>query len=295
MQDLTVDLSGPVHYVDWGGEGPPFLLVHGLGGSLLNWMTVAPALSRAGRTVALDLPGFGSSATAGRSVSIEAQVGTVNRFIERVVGGPCTLIGNSMGGLISATLAATHPEVVAGLVLVDPVLPRTPGVRLDRVVGLSFAAYLMPGLGPLLVRSRRRLSPRRYLDETLALCGVDSARLPPEVRDAMIEGVRCRRTTDWADRAFLDAARAIARAGLLPARLTGRFERITCPTLLIHGALDRLVPVGFARAIAARCPAWEVELLEGVGHVPQLQVPERFVELVLGWRARHAATSTSAA
>jgi pimeloyl-ACP methyl ester carboxylesterase len=285
MQRLTVDLNGPVHYAEWGGDGPPFVLVHGLGGSLANWMSVAPGLARTGRVLALDLPGFGRSPPAGRSMSIPSQVATVAAFLERVAGGPVTLVGNSMGGLVSGVLSAQRPALVARLVLVDPALPRVAGVPVDRAVALAFLGYMMPGLGRLVVRSRNRWTPRRFLDEMLALCGVETERLPREVLDAMLAVVEYRRTTDWADRSFLKAARAVVGwTALRPERLRATLTSVASPTLLIHGDRDRLVSVGAARDIARRCPSWDVEIMEGVGHVPQLQVPDRFLDVVTRWR-----------
>src|SRR5690348_12888685 len=114
MKSHTITIAGgPVHYVDYGGEGTPVVLVHGLGGSHLNWMCVGRELAAAPpgyRVVAPDLVGFGRTPLAGRSSSIEAQVELLAAFIEKVAGGPCVLAGNSMGGLISVLTAEAHPE-----------------------------------------------------------------------------------------------------------------------------------------------------------------------------------------
>jgi pimeloyl-ACP methyl ester carboxylesterase len=215
---------------------------------------------------------------------VRAQVNLVAGFIDKLLGGTCTLFGNSMGGMISALLAAEHPTLVSRLVLVNPALPRVSGVAADPTFTLSMVGYLTPGLGELMMRSRRRWTPRRFLDSTLTLCGVDTNRLDPGILDAMLEGIQYRRTTDWADRAFLQAARSV---GAWTALRTGPYRaelvKLRCPTLLIHGTKDRLVPVGFARAVARLCPSWDTEILEGVGHVPQLEVPDRFVEVVTRW------------
>ena len=137
MQTLTIDLNGPFHYADYGGSGPAIVLVHGLGGSFINWMVVAPELAKSGRVLALDLPGFGRSPPEGRSVSIRAQVGAVTKFIQHVVAdGPCTLVGNSMGGMISSMLAVERPELVSRVVLVNPALPRATGERGEAFVSL---------------------------------------------------------------------------------------------------------------------------------------------------------------
>src|SRR5262245_7091923 len=99
-----VDLDGPVHYVEW--EGPPertFVLVHGLGGSLLSWLAVAPRLARHGRVVALDLPGFGRTERNGRRSRLSDLRAMVSRFVDDVAGGPVVLVGNSLGGASDET------------------------------------------------------------------------------------------------------------------------------------------------------------------------------------------------
>jgi pimeloyl-ACP methyl ester carboxylesterase len=286
MDSLSVDVGGPIHYADWGGSGPPMVLVHGLGGSLSNWMAAAPSLARSHRVFALDLPGFGRTPPAGRSLSVEAQAATVGSFADRVAGSaPCVLVGNSMGGMISLILAARRPALVSRLVLVGSVLPWAPHVG-DPVVTAMFLAYATPGLGPLALRSRRRMSPRRYVREFLSLCGVDISHLSPDVVDAMIDIVEYRRTTGWAEAAFLEAARSIMRWTVRPARHKALLAEVRCPTLVVHGTRDRLVSVKLARAAAKLYPRWDVEILEGVGHVPQLQVPERFAALVTSWLSR---------
>src|ERR671911_1636646 len=92
------DLDGPVHYVGW--DGPPgrtFVLVHGLGGSLLSWLAVAPGLARHGPVLAMDLPGFGRTERYGRRSRVTDLRGTVSRFVDEVAGGgPVVLVGNSM-------------------------------------------------------------------------------------------------------------------------------------------------------------------------------------------------------
>ena len=122
----VVELGVPVHYIDYGGSGPAMVLVHGLGGAHVNWMSVGEKLARHARVVAIDLPGFGRTPTEGDSASIHANRALLTRFVDRVMGGPAILVGNSMGGLISLMTAAEAPASVAGLVLVNPALPPAP-------------------------------------------------------------------------------------------------------------------------------------------------------------------------
>src|SRR3954452_2352654 len=136
----TVDIGGPVHYVDFGGPdaGPAVVLVHGLGGSHLNWDLFAPLLSPHARVRALDLPGFGRSEPGGRNASVQSNVAVLQRFLAEVVGEPAILVGNSMGGMISILTAGERPDAVAGLVLLDPAVPG-PRRSLDPLVAAMFA------------------------------------------------------------------------------------------------------------------------------------------------------------
>src|SRR5688572_27076484 len=101
MKRVTLDVHGPVNVADFGGEGPPMVLVHGLGGSHVNWVRLGPLLAERARVLAPDLPGFGYTPPKGRSVTVQANAQWLDRFIAEVIGRPAILVGNSMGGLIS--------------------------------------------------------------------------------------------------------------------------------------------------------------------------------------------------
>ena len=292
-----VDLSdggGEVHYLDFGGPNrdrdtsapgrPPIVLVHGLGGSALNWLRIGPALADRTRVVAVDLPGFGLSFPRGRSGSIGANTDVLDRFIRTVTGGRALIVANSMGGLVSMRQASRHPETVAGLALLDPVLPRPKGVKLDRQVAAVFLLYLMPLIGPRFLAGRRaQLSPRQTVLDTLTLCCVDPAGVPAEFIDAAVVQAERRRvagdgfTPGQLDVAFLQAARSLIRAGVRRNAYTEMMRRIAAPVVLLHGDKDRLVPVASARAAAAALPGWTYHEYANVGHVPMIEIPDEVV------------------
>ena len=159
-----------------------FVLVHGLGGSHLNWELFAPLLTPAGRVLALVLPGFGLSEPGERPATVPANVLVLDSFLRQVAGRPVLLVGNSMGGMISILLAARSPESVTGLVLLDPALP-PPLTRVrNTAAGAMFLGYALPGVGERLMRARRaRLGPRALVHATLRLCGIDPATVPPDL------------------------------------------------------------------------------------------------------------------
>ncbi|MEO7197673.1 MAG: alpha/beta fold hydrolase, partial [Solirubrobacterales bacterium] len=114
----TVDINGArINYAEIG-EGPPIVFAHGLGGCWQNWLENMPRMAELGhRVIALDLPGFGASPMPPWKISIPAYGRLVEDFCEHLDVGPCTLVGNSMGGFVAAEVAVGEPEWIERLVL----------------------------------------------------------------------------------------------------------------------------------------------------------------------------------
>ncbi len=291
------DIAGPVHWADFGGPAgtPPIVMVHGLGGSHLNWARVARPLTERNRVVAIDLPGFGFSPAAGRRTTIEANTKVLDRFINEIIGGPVILMGNSMGGAITILESAASPHAVAAVVLVDPALPRPPEIP-DPQVGAQFLLYALPGVGEAFLNISRRSRPDRELVERIInLCFADPRRSSAELMDAATELVAYRRRhMPSQDAAFLQAARSVLRAGLRPRQFKNAMRSLVQPVLLIHGDKDRLVPIAAARTAAAANPKWDTEFLHDVGHTPQLEAPDAVIDAVGRWLDRHELGATAA-
>lgn len=280
-----VDLDGPTHYRDYGGpaDGPVLVCVHGLGGSSLNWAAMAPYLTDTYRILAPDLAGHGRTRSLGRSTDVPANTGLVARFLEQVVGGPAVVAGNSMGGMLALHLAAQRPDLVSGLVLVDPAVPFVVG-RPDPLVAAAFASYSIPGVARMSMAARRRaMTPERAAQFLLDLCCVDSSRIPTDVVDAHVAEVRERRDHDTADTDFLAAARSVVRTSALRIAYRDTMRRVQAPVLLLHGTGDRLVPLTAAEAAARLQPEWSFVVLHDVGHAPQLEVPEDTAWVIGDW------------
>lgn len=297
-ESLWADLDGPVHYVDHGGpeKAPLLVCVHGLGGSLLNWAALAPLLTTTCRVVALDLAGFGHTRSGSRSTSVQANQRLLHRFLTEVVGSPAILVGNSMGGLISILQASQRPDTVAGLVLVDPALPIALRARPDPRVFATFTAFLVPVVGRrVLSRTRDTTSAEEAAHALLRLCCADPSRVPAEVVDQHIELAGQRRAYSDVDGEMLTAAQSLLWVLADRGRYAAMQRAIDVPVLLLHGDQDRLVNIASARAAAAANPWWQFEVATGVGHVPQLEVPEWTAEKVLGWLADHPEAADVAA
>jgi pimeloyl-ACP methyl ester carboxylesterase len=283
------DLDGPVHWVDFGGPAAagdaraPLVLVHGLGGSHLNWVRIAPELARDRRVVALDLAGFGLTPAAGRSTSVRANTLLLARFTEEVVGAPAVLVGNSMGGMIASLLAVDRPDLVAGLGLIDPSLPLL-RLRQDPLVAAQFALFATPFVGEgYLRRTNRRFSAAQRVRGTLDLCFADVEHADASVVEADVALAEHRVHIQGAEAGFATAARSILFVLGRSKRYAADLRSIEAPVLLLHGEQDRLVPISAARAAVQMNPSWEHEFLDGVGHVPQLEAPERVLERLEPW------------
>ena len=283
MVSRHADLGGPVHYVDFGGSGPPLVCVHGLSGSALTWMAVGPALARRHRVLALDLRGFGRT-PLGPGTRLSDNRSLLDRFLREVAGGPVVLVGNSMGGLLAVLQAAAAPATVSSLVLVGPALPWHGNPPFDLSVWAFFGSLLPPVAGEaLLAWSGRRLGAERVVTGVLEACCADAGRVPADMVRALIDQEVDRLASPRSYRALAQASRSLLWA--LGRRGLGRaYGRVSAPTLILHGERDRLVPAQFSRAIARRF-AWQVEVLPDVGHVPMMEVPLDFLSVTLGWLA----------
>lgn len=282
----TLDLDGPFSWVDHGGpdDGQVVVAVHGLGGSHANWHDLGPLLAPSHRVLAVDLAGHGRSPRAGRSASVRSNCQLLGRFLDEVVGRPVVLLGNSMGAAISLLHAGEHPERVAALALIGPALPRTRTNLPTPALAKRIAQFAVPGLAERsLARRRERMGAEAYVQATLELTCVDPARVSPGMRELAVRLCAEREDGPDADAAFLEAARSL---GLLVTRAGGYRAVIASlrqPGIVLQGMQDRLLPVAGVRQLAALQPGWQVHLLDDVGHVPQIEAPQRTAELLLPW------------
>ena len=286
------NLDGPVHWVEFGSgdsnDGTPIMFVHGLGGSHLNWCLVGPKLAEDRRAVALDLHGFGLTPGGRHTATVQRNARLLDRFVRGVTGTPVILVGNSMGGLISILQASAAPDTVKGLVLIDPALP-PPRRAPDRQVGSQFLLYALPGLGEVYVRTlMSRRPPQLAVQRVVELCFADPSRADPAMLTASIALAAERQNHDHANAAaFLAASRSLMRVVGLRRRYWEMMAAVQVPVLLIGGEADRLVPVASMRQAAARNPRWHTVILPGVGHTPQLEVPDDVIGTIRDWLGQH--------
>jgi pimeloyl-ACP methyl ester carboxylesterase len=259
-----------VSVVDSGGDGPPLVFIHGLGGIWQNWLLNIPAFMGTHRCVAVDLPGFGLSEKPDEC-SIPGFARTVDRVCDELGVEEPVVIGNSMGGFVGAELAVRFPTRVSKLVLVA-------------AAGLS-TEYL--AREPLLVGARAFM----VLTARGGLRGNNMVRRPRLRRIALQPVVR------YPEKLSLPLATELVAGANAPgfidsfeALMTYSFRdklaRIEVPTLIVWGRNDMLVPVADAEEYEHLIGdnAHSV-IFEDTGHLPMLERPSRFNQLLRSFLA----------
>lgn len=263
-----VDVDGDaVNVIDLGGDAsrPALVFVHGLGGSWQNWLENLLPFAATHRVVALDLPGFGASPLPRKPISIPGYAALLDRLFALLGIDGAALVGNSMGGLISAELALRHPQRVERLVLVSAA-GLTPA---DRYNPRAFAAFKRLERGLQLAGSQvstrsTELARRQRLRRGAFVVVADAPEvLPCALVAEQIKGA--------GKPGFMAASEA-----LLTYPIRDRVSEIACPTLVVWGQRDRLVPVRDADEYEQLIPNARKVVYARTGHVPQLERPARF-------------------
>lgn len=270
-----------------GGE--PQLLLHGLGASAVTWLEVMPGLRDDGPVVAVDLPGFGhTSAGVNDPLTIEGYVAFVIELADTLGWTRFAVHGNSMGGLIATLLAADFPERVARAVLVSPALPPATPVHLlvpspttlRTMLPIAVSTATAAALG--IIGAGAALDERRNR-ELLGLIFADPAGVRPELLEVMAAEYADDGTAASRRRALIRLLLSIAALWADPRRVNRAIAAIECPTLMIGGTADALVPASVLRRVLARRPDWEGHVLDDRRHALMMESPADYLRLVQQW------------
>jgi pimeloyl-ACP methyl ester carboxylesterase len=235
-----------------GGQGPPIVVVHGLGGAAVNFTLLAPLLARRHRVLIPDLPGHGKTEPLERADDLTAYADHVAALAELEGMFPAPLIGYSMGGVIALRLAVSRPKSVTALALVAAAGIVSVSRRAE--IWLAVTGALRPAQIMTRFRGTFARRPRlRWLP--FGLWGaVDPPALAAEGVLGFLEGPSQHTDVGMAGRALL---RDDPRPDL---------DHVRCPVLLLWGSRDRLVPLvdGFEYARRLRAP---IRTLPAAGHL----------------------------
>ncbi len=258
------------------GEGPPLLLLHGYADSADTWRRSLDRLARAGRrALAVDLPGFGD---AGRLdpgpvlPQLDAFAAAAAAHLAGEAGEPPVVAGNSLGGCLALRLGERADVELAGIVPVAP-------------AGLEHPAWFRVVEGDRLVRML--LAAPVPLPELVVRAAVGQAyrQLAFARPRAIAREVVASFTSHHRDRRAVARYLATGRRLLPELDFPFELEAVRCPVLLVWGARDRMVPHRGSRRVLEALPETTYELIEDCGHCPQVEEPDRFVELLLRFAA----------
>jgi 3-oxoadipate enol-lactonase len=250
-------------YVEERGDGEPILFIEGLGQSMWAWREQIPVFAQRFRTIAYDTRGTGRTPVPEDPYGIDELAQDAADVLN---GRAAHVIGLSMGGYVALTLARSRPELVRSLVLTatgaggPDRLPREQHVRdaFAAATGLPYDQYGRRTMPLTFSRGWTERNADRF-EEILAARGAHPT--PAETLETHIQ-----------------ACYGFYARGC-------EVERIQAPALVVHGDEDLIVPVENGRMLASRLPNARYVELPGVGHNVQLEVPERFNALVLGFLA----------
>ncbi|MGH2979523.1 MAG: alpha/beta fold hydrolase [Solirubrobacterales bacterium] len=242
------------------GEGPPVLMLHGLGGTKASFLPSIAALAPSFRTIAVDLLGFGDSdKPLGASYGPEFHARAVEQLLDALELERAHFVGHSMGGRVALELGLAHAERTGGLVLMTPAM-----AWLRERRWAPYLRWVRPELGLIQIAPRVAVEPfMRWL-----IPGADTS----WGKSAIDEFVRTY-TNARARAAFYAAARSIyldephGDEGFWP-----RLHTLAPESLFVWGRQDRFVPLAFIKHVERALPAAQhVEL--DCGHLPQIERP----------------------
>ena len=242
------------------GDGPPVVLLHGIGRTLDDFTALHTALARDHLVLAVDLPGHGGSAPLDGPHTLPALAAAVARFLDVAgVTGPAHLVGNSLGGAVAMRLAADEPRRVASLALLN-------SAGFGREVTVALRLLAVRPLARLLLRPHPRIArrteraifhdPAYVTDERIATALAAAGQ--PHAARVMLELVR--------DLGTWRGVRPQWRADLLDA-----VAALDLPTLLVWGERDLVLPAAHLAYARTRLPDAASHLFRDTGHMPQIE------------------------
>ena len=251
-----------------GGEGPPLVLVHGLGGAASNWTALAPLLAPRRRLLIPDLPGHAGSAPLVAAPSLVPYADRVLRLAEAEGMLPAPLVGHSLGGVIALRAAIHEPAAVSALVLAGAAGIGSSTPHAARMLAVVGAIRPARWIAPYRVRIAR--SDRLRAAALGFWFTADPHALSAETALGFLAGPRLHTDTGSAWRALV---RDDPRADL---------ESVRCPSLVLWGARDRQLPVSDAFDYARRLRA-RLRVIADCGHLLIGERPHACTDAILSF------------
>lgn len=270
VSERWIDVDGlRVHYLSAGTAGSPVVLLHG-GGLDSARLTYGPTIqdfAREHRVFAPDWPGFGESQAPPTNWDLPRYEVFLRHFLGRLGLERVSLIGLSLGGALALGLALHHPERVERLVLVD-------SYGLGRGVPGGIAGYALVHLPFVNELTWRLLGRSRYLVRK-SLEAVFAN--PRSVDGDLVEQAFRLAQRPGAGHAWQAIQESEVQLSGVRTNYLDQLPRLTVPTLILHGAADRVVPVAWAQRAHELIPASRLVVVPDAGHWLPRERPTDFV------------------
>ncbi len=255
---------------------PPALLIHGWSSSWYAMSPLLPLLSKRFRCLAVNLPGYGESPPGPKRATIVGYADLMADLIRDVTDRPILLVGHSMGGMISLTLALRHPDLVERMVLLAPTISGRLSLFIDIFISpvtilerSRVADWLVSLLEPQVVGLTDRLMRPASFAAHSGVSEEDYHRLRADAR-----------------RPGQGRVRAECFRAMREGDLRGQLGPIEAPSLVIWGMEDNTVPLRDASALADEWPAADLRIIPQASHWPQFETPEITLRYITGFLGR---------
>jgi len=279
-----IDVDGcRLHYVDTGGDKPPVVMIHGLGGTLFNYRyALIDRLSADYRVIAVDRPGSGySERPADASATLGAQAQTLAAFIRALKLDKPLLVGHSLGGALSLAIALGHPDCAGALALIAP-LTHAQGDVPEAFRGLVVTSPLVRRIIAATLAVPLSI---RHAQATLAVVfGPDAAPADYATRGGGLLGLR--------PKSFYNTSSDLIAVNTdLPAMMARYATALSLPMAMLYAKGDRILDYrAQGEAMKRTCPALDLTLLDTHGHMLPITAPERCEMLIRSVAARMPAS-----
>jgi len=258
-KEVTV-FGQKIHYVE-AGSGPAVVLLHGLGGSTVNWAFNVQALAQKYRVIVPDQIGFGRSDKPFINYRVGTYADFLDKFLDELKVEKASLVGNSMGGWVAALYALQRPARVERLVLVD-----SAGFRPPKEFDLS----ALIGLNPSTREGVRQLAPLIFANRQW-------------LNDAAVDQMLAQRISAGDGHTIQSLVESIHRGEDM---LDGRLGGIKQPTLIVWGREDGLTPLAReGERFKREMPGAQLVVFDNCGHIPQVEKAAEFNAAVLKFLA----------
>jgi pimeloyl-ACP methyl ester carboxylesterase len=255
-QPETVDVNGRPTTVMHNGEGTPFLYLHSTLGEAALWLPFFQTWSKRFRVLVPTHPGFGQSGGFDEIDTIEDMAFHYIELLDVLGLDQVCLGGVSLGGWIAAEVACRWPERVKRLWIAD-----APGLWVPDEPLADLFRY---------VQDRQKMRELLFHDPASAIASLVIKDQPDEL------------TMLAAYQSLTVLARLIWERPYNP-KLAKRLHRVQCPTLVVWGAHDKLVPPAYGEAYRQHIPGAQLKLIANCGHMPMFEQEAEFVETVAGF------------